>query len=105
MLRYLKAMYIFARFQAWVDGIDWTKDDATALNHFLGSPSGYKLRLALLNMQLRQQATAVTTTTRLEFEAGYCNGQKGAIAFITSMADLTQFPEEGLDDADPSLNQ
>jgi hypothetical protein len=103
MLRYLKALLIFARFQAWVDDAGWGKEDAEKLANFLGSPTGYKLRVRLLNTQLQQQALAVTSTSRPEFGNGFCNGQKGLISTITALSDPLQFPDEVSDDTEPHL--
>lgn len=97
MLRYLKAMLIFARYQAWADRVPWGKSDAGSLGAFLNTTAGQKLKLLLVNQTLSQQSSALSSTVRLEYEAGYCNGQKSLIATIESLADMTQFPSEGAD--------
>ena len=99
MLRFLKAMMIFARYQEWVEPVQWDKDDQAALESFLRSTAGMKLSASLRNMLLRQQASSLTKTSGLEFEAGYCNGQRSVLAAIESLADPRQFTVEDM--ADP----
>ena len=94
-------MMIFARYQEWVDPVKWSKEDQASLNSFLLGGTGQKLRVALLNMHLRQQASALSKTSGLEFEAGYCNGQRSVLAAIESLADPKQFSAEEV--ADPDL--
>lgn len=105
MLRFIKAMMIFARYQPWVESAGWDKEDAIALASYLQSKSGVRLRLALRNMALRQQVAALTKTSGLEWEAGYCNGQNSVLAAIESMADTKQFPVEEVQDSDPQTSQ
>ncbi len=103
-LRYLKSALLFARHQAWVDAPDWTAEDSHALATFLETRTGARLRDTLLNLTLRQQAKALSSSSNLKFEAGYCTGQKAAIMTITAMADTKQFTEPGEEDAHPATN-
>lgn len=101
MIRFLKAALLFARHQAWVDEPRWTRDDAEGLGRYLQSASGANLKATLVNMALRQQAAAVSHKTGLEYEAGYCTGQRAAIVAIEALADIKQFTGQGEDgDAD-----
>lgn len=103
-IRYLKAMVLFARFQPWVDQPEWKAEDAQALTHFLASPTGARFSRMLLNLVLRQQASALSSTKDLKFNAGYSTGQRAAVAAIESLADLAQFTEQGETDADHAAN-
>lgn len=98
-------MMIFARYQEWVDGVNWERDDAARLERFLKSGTGQKLAAALRNMLLRQQQSSLTKTADLQFEAGYCNGQRSVIAAIESLADDKQFTTGESDDAEPQASQ
>jgi hypothetical protein len=105
LFRYIKAMLIFARFQPWVNQPEWKAEDAKALERFLVTPTGHKLKAKLLNLVLRQQASAINNTKDLEFNAGVAVGQRALVAGIESMADQTQFTEQGeTDDADHAAN-
>lgn len=97
-------MMIFARFQAWVEAAGWEREDATVLAQFLQSRTGKRLSAALLNMALRQQASALARTSGLEFEAGYCNGQRSVLAAMESLADANQFTAEEIQDSDPQTS-
>ena len=63
LLRFIKAALIFARHQAWVDAPKWEASDAKALEQFLTSPAGQKLRAMLLNTVLQSQASAIMKTS------------------------------------------
>lgn len=104
LLRFIRAALLFARHQAWVDAPVWTAEDAAALTAFLDTNTGNKLKASLLNMTMRQQAAALSSTKDLKFEAGFCTGQKATIMAITAMADTKQFTEPGEDDADPTTS-
>lgn len=101
-IRFLKAAFIFARHQAWVDQPLWEKGDAKALAQFLGSPTGCRLRAMFLNTVLRQQAHALSNTGNLLYEAGYCAGQKGLVSTITALADSDTISETEDTEAVPS---
>lgn len=101
----IKAALIFSRHQAWADEPEWVLKDAAQLASFLDSDAGRKLKQALTNVVLRQQAHALNRTDGLVFEAGYCAGQKGLVAVIEAMADASKFTEPGEQDDDPATNQ
>jgi len=101
--RYLRAAHIFAKYQAWVDAPEWTKGDEAALLQFLTSPAGAKLSLILKNLVLRQQASALSKTSDLQYEAGFATGQKAAVAAIESL--LPQISADGDTDSDHALTQ
>lgn len=105
ILRFIRAAFIFARYQAWVNAPEWTKADAEGLAQYFSTPSGAKLKLVLVNLVLRQQASALSKTSGLEYEAGFATGQKAAVAALESLLPASPIPEEGDPDADPSLNQ
>lgn len=107
LLRFIKAALIFARHQAWVNEPKWEPSDAKALEQFLTSPAGQKLRAFLLNAVLKQQAIALSESKagNLAFEAGYCNGQKGIISVIEALSDAKSFSEQGDTDSDPATHQ
>lgn len=103
LVRFLRAVVIFARYQEWVDAPDWTEGDAKALLQFLKTPAGHKLSLVLKNLVLRQQASALSKSRDLEYEAGFATGQKAAVAAIESL--LPQISEPGDTDPDQFLHQ
>lgn len=105
LIRFIRAALIFARHQAWVDAPEWKPEDAKALEMFLKNPAGQKLRAFLLNTVISQQASAVTKTANLAYEAGYCGGQKGIISVIEALSDAKSFSEQGDTDSDPATHQ
>lgn len=86
MMRYIKAMLAFARYQEWVEQPEWTKEDGVALTRFLGSNTGLKLKASLLNGVLRQQNNACTSENNVDRSIGYANGFRGCASFIESLA-------------------
>ena len=104
-LRHIRAAFLFARHQEWVDLPKWEKGDAEAMGRFLNTTTGIRLKETLVNLVLRQQSASLCKTSGLEYEAGYCTGQKAMVAALESMADLNQFTHEGeLEDADHHAN-
>lgn len=106
ILRFIRAAAIFARYQAWVDAPEWTKADEEGLAQYFNTPSGAKFKLVLLNLVLRQQASALSKTSGLEYEAGFATGQRATVAAIESLLPKPAIPEDA-DDTDPDhpLNQ
>ena len=90
MIRYLKAMWQFAKYQPWVDYPDWHDDDARSLQAFLKSGSGLRFKAALVNAVLRQQASAMVSEKSVDRAVGYANGFRGCVTFVES---LTEVPE------------
>ncbi len=70
----------------WIDEPEWNTEDTNALRQFLGTKSGIKLRLTLLNSVLRQNAHAVSRKKELEFEAGFANGMRSVVHTIEILA-------------------
>lgn len=105
LFRYIRSMLLFARNQAWVDAPKWLPEDAAELTAFLDSPSGARFKAVLINLVLRQQASALSRTSGLEYEAGFCTGQKALVAAIEGMANREQFTERGEEGADLATNQ
>ena len=58
-MRKLKAALAFIRDQEWVNEPKWEDEDEKAWTGFLSTPTGQKLSLILLNLTLRQNASAV----------------------------------------------
>ncbi len=87
MLRKIRAMMLFAREIGWVNEPEWTVDDAKVLEMFLGSDTGKKLGMTLLNMVIKTQSSCIEDKKDLEFNAGFANGFKGAVSSIESLAD------------------
>jgi hypothetical protein len=104
MLRYLKAMLIFAKYQARPVGVAWMKEDAAGLKNYLVTPSGAKFSAYMGDLVLRQQAEALVSNGDLQRAAGFCNGQKALIATVESLANADIFPSER-DDTDSDSNQ
>lgn len=86
MMRFLKAMLSFARYQQWVDEPEWTKDDSVALTRFLAGKTGTKLKASLLNGVLRQQNSACISENNVDRAVGYANGYRGCVCFIETLA-------------------
>lgn len=104
---FLKAAFLFARYQAWADAGLWQAVDAVTLTAFLSTATGVRLRQFLAATVCRQQALALNSRKAedLIYEAGYSAGQKALASAITGLCDHTQFTEQGDTDADPATNQ
>jgi hypothetical protein len=63
-MRKLKAALAFIRNQEWVNEPKWEDEDEKAWTGFLSTPTGQKLSLILLNLTLRQNASAVIRNQR-----------------------------------------
>ena len=86
-MRKLKAALAFIRHQEWVNEPKWEDEDEKALTAFLGTPTGKRLSLILLNLTLRQNASAVMKDTQKLAEAcGYAKGFRGCVATLESLA-------------------
>jgi hypothetical protein len=83
----LKAFLYFIRNQAWVEEPKWSDEDEKAWTGFLATPTGQKLSLILLNLTLRQNASAVLKKSELLADAcGYAKGFRGCVAVLESLA-------------------
>ena len=90
-MRKLRAIMAFIRHQEWVDEPKWDTEDERALTGFLGTLTGKKLSLILLNLTLRQNASAVEKDTNSLAEAcGYAKGFRGCVATIESLCSPKQ---------------
>ena len=86
-MRKLKAALAFIRDQAWVEEPKWNEEDEKAWTSFLGTPTGKRLSLILLNLTVRQNATAVMEKPdRLAEACGRANGYRACVATLESLA-------------------
>jgi len=86
-MRKLKAALAFIRDQAWVEEPKWNEEDERAWTAFLGTPTGKRLSLILLNLTIRQNATAVMgKPDRLAEACGRANGYRACVATLESLA-------------------
>jgi len=86
-MRKLKAALAFVRDQAWVEEPKWNEEDEKAWTAFLGTPTGKRLSLILLNLTVRQNATAVMEKPdRLAEACGRANGYRACVATLESLA-------------------
>jgi len=86
-MRKLKAILAFIRNQEWVDEPRWEEEDEKAWTSFLGTPTGRKLSLILLNLTLRHNASAVMKNhDRLAEACGWAKGYRGCVATLESLA-------------------
>jgi len=86
-MRKLKAALAFIRDQAWVEEPKWNEEDEKSWTAFLGTPTGKRLSLILLNLTIRQNATAVMEKPdRLAEACGRANGYRACVATLESLA-------------------
>lgn len=86
-MRFIKAFLFFARNYNWVEEPKWLEEDEKAWTAFLGTHTGRKLSLILLNLTLRQNASAVMKEGGGLAEAcGHAKGFKGCVATLESLA-------------------
>jgi len=87
MIKLLKAFNFFIRNYEWVNEPKWEDEDEKAWTGFLSTPTGKKLSLILLNLTLRQNASAVMKKTEELAEAcGRANGYRACVATLESLA-------------------
>lgn len=102
----LKAILAFLRNYEWVNEPRWTDEDEKAWTAFLGTPTGRRLSLILLNLTLRHNASAVMKSPdRLAEACGWAKGYRGCVATLESLATSklnSAIPDHG-DDADESV--
>jgi len=90
-MRKLRAILAFIRHQEWVDEPKWESEDERALTGFLSTLAGKKLSLILLNLILRQNASAVEKDANSLAEAcGYAKGFRGCVSTIESLCSPKQ---------------
>lgn len=86
-MRKLKAALAFIRNQEWINEPKWKDEDEKAWTGFLSTPTGKKLSLILLNLTLRQNASAVMKKHDVLADAcGYAKGFRGCVATLESLA-------------------
>jgi hypothetical protein len=87
MIRLLRSLKFFVRNYEWVNEPKWEDEDEKAWTGFLSTPTGKKLSLILLNLTLRQNASAVMKKTEELAEAcGRANGYRACVATLESLA-------------------
>ena len=94
MIRYLKAMWRYAKYQAWVDCPEWRESDSVGFKKFLAGEVGARFRATMLNAVLRQQASAVSSENNVDRSIGYANGFRGCVSFIESLAESSEEDEQ-----------
>jgi hypothetical protein len=86
-MRKLKAILAFIGDQEWVNEPKWEDEDEKAWTGFLSTPTGKKLSLILLNLTLRQNASAIMKKPEALADAcGYAKGFRGCVATLESLA-------------------
>ena len=86
-MRKLRAILSFIRHQAWVNEPKWNSEDERALTGFLTTPAGLKLSAILLNLTLRNNASATEKDSEaLALACGYAKGFRGCVAVLESLA-------------------
>jgi len=86
-MRKLKAALAFIRDQEWINEPKWEDEDEKAWTGFLSTPTGKKLSLILLNLTLRQNASALMKKHDVLADAcGYAKGFRGCVATLESLA-------------------
>ena len=86
-MRKLKAALAFIRDQEWINEPKWEDEDEKAWTGFLSTPTGRKLSLILLDLTLRQNASAVMKKQDVLADAcGYAKGFRGCVATLESLA-------------------
>jgi hypothetical protein len=86
-MKKLKAILAFIRDQEWVNEPKWEDEDEKAWTGFLSTLTGKKLSLVLLNLTLRQNASAVMKKPEALADAcGYAKGFRGCVATLESLA-------------------
>ena len=90
MLKAIMAFLNRRRQRAYRPEAAWESEDTRALGSFLRTDTGRKFAHTLGNMSLRQNATAVLSGDRLEYNCGYACGFHGCVVTIESLADFDQ---------------
>jgi hypothetical protein len=86
-MRKLRAILSFIRHQAWVNEPVWNSEDEKAWTGFLTTPAGLKLSAILLNLTLRNNASATEKDNEaLALACGYAKGFRGCVAVLESLA-------------------
>ncbi|NBT49768.1 MAG: hypothetical protein EBT07_18530 [Actinobacteria bacterium] len=87
MIRLLRSLKFFVRNYEWVNEPKWEEEDEKAWTGFLATPTGRKLSLILLNLTLRQNASAVMKKPEeLADACGHARGYRACVATLESLA-------------------
>jgi hypothetical protein len=87
MIRLLRSLKFFVRNYEWVNEPKWEDEDEKAWTGFLTTPTGRKLSLILLNLTLRQNASAVMKKPEeLADACGHARGYRACVATLESLA-------------------
>jgi len=87
MIRLLRSLKFFVRNYEWVNEPKWEDEDEKTWTGFLATPTGRKLSLILLNLTLRQNASAVMKKPEeLADACGRAKGFRGCVATLESLA-------------------
>lgn len=87
MINKLRALFCFIRNYDWVNEPVWIEEDEKAWTSFLGTPTGKKLSLILLNLTIRHNASAVMKSgNRLAEACGWAKGYRGCVATLESLS-------------------
>jgi len=87
MIRLLRSLKFFVRNYEWVNEPKWEDEDEKAWTGFLATPTGRKLSLIILNLTLRQNASAVMKKPEeLADACGRAKGFRGCVATLESLA-------------------
>ena len=102
-MRKLKAALAFIRDQAWVEEPKWNEEDEKAWTAFLGTPTGKRLSLILLNLTIRQNSNAIGKKPEgLADACGYAKGFRGCVSTLESLATTKINSATTLNDGDES---
>jgi hypothetical protein len=87
MIRLLRSLKFFVRNYEWINEPKWEDEDEKAWTGFLATPTGRKLSLILLNLTLRQNASAVMKKPEeLADACGHARGYRACVATLESLA-------------------
>jgi hypothetical protein len=103
VIRYLRALLLFARHQCYVADPSWEAEDSRRLAQFMSTVTGKRLAAKLLNQTLVQQASAIAPGGDLSYRCGYATGFKGACVSLQSLA-LVPNVNETVDTGGPGLD-
>jgi len=102
-MRKLKAALAFIRDQAWVEEPKWNEEDEKAWTAFLGTPTGKRLSLILINLTIRQNSNAISKNPEgLADACGYAKGFRGCVSTLESLATTKINSATTLNDGDES---
>ena len=99
MMRLFRAIkLVLSTNSAWVDGVEWSRDDEAALSRFLTGDTGRKLTSRLRNSSLAMNAQAVQEGNLAT--CGRAAGYMLAIADLQSLSVSSSPQEERSEESD-----